>query len=172
MNTKNNRRRRESVEKLEGAFMQMLQEKDLKAITVSEICKETGLNRSTFYANYTDVYDLADRLRTKLEADFAAQFAPGAFADRAEASLRMFRHIYENQLFYKTYFKLGYDEQHPVSMYDAQRAHAHFQDEYLAYHITFFQHGFNAIVKMWLAGGCRESPEEMNAILMAEYRGR
>ena len=40
------------------------------------------------------------------------------------------------------------------------------------YHITFFQSGFNAIVKMWLAGGCKETPEEMNEIIRSEYQGR
>ena len=71
MNTVNNKRRRESVEKIEKAFVQLLQTADLKNITVSDICKETGLNRSTFYANFLDIYDLADKLRTKLESEFS-----------------------------------------------------------------------------------------------------
>ena len=75
MNTKNNRRRRESVEKIEKAFVQQLQSKELKSITVADICKETGLNRSTFYANFLDTYDLADKLRTVLENEFSALFA-------------------------------------------------------------------------------------------------
>ncbi len=172
MNTKNNRRRRASMEKIEQAFMALLETHELKAVTVAEICKLTGLNRSTFYANYEDVYDLADKLRLKLEADFAAQFADDPHQDRASSSLRMFRHIAENQPFYRTYFKLGYDEQHPLFVYDRQRAAADFGEEDVKYHIEFFRHGLYAIIKMWLNGGCRESPEEMNAILMAEYRGR
>lgn len=55
MNTKNNKRRRESVEKIERAFVQLIQENELKDITVSEICNMTGLNRSTFYANFIDI---------------------------------------------------------------------------------------------------------------------
>ncbi len=172
MNTKNNKRRRESVARIEQAFMALLEIRDLKSITVSDLCKQTGLNRSTFYANYLDVYDLADKLRVKLEADFASQFADDPYQDRASSALHMFRHIAENQAFYRMYFKLGYDEQHPVLVYDRQRANADFGGEYLDYHIEFFRNGFNAIIKMWLARGCRETPEEMNAILMAEYRGR
>ncbi len=172
MNTKNNKRRRESVAAIERAFIELLQERDFKDITVSDVCKATGLNRSTFYANYVDIFDLADSLREKLEADFSAQFQAGPIADRSAASLRMFRHIYENQLFYKTYFKLGYDGRHAVHLYDVQRANADFHSDHLAYHIEFFRNGLNAIIKMWLEGGCRESPEEMNAILQAEYRGR
>ncbi len=168
MNVKNNRRRKASVEKIEKAFIEMLLSRELHKISVTDICKATGLNRSTFYANYLDVYDLANKLREKLEADFNAQFQ-----DRGEASaLKMFRHIYENQLFYTVYFRLGYDTQNQTYVYDTDRAEKDFNGEHLSYHIEFFKNGLNAIIKMWLSGGCRETPEEMAEILKAEYRGR
>lgn len=174
MNTKNNKRRRESVAAIEKAFIELLQTRDFKDITVSDICKLTGLNRSTFYANYVDIYDLADKLRGRLEADFASLFTPNAHHayEGSDGALRMFTHIYENQLFYKTYFKLGYDEQNKVMIYDPTRAEQDFHSEYVEYHIEFFRAGLNAIIKRWLAGGCKESPEEMTAILKAEYQGR
>lgn len=172
MNTKNNKRRRESVAAIERAFISLLQERDFKEVTVSDICKETGLNRSTFYANFVDIFDLAEHMRQKLEADFSAQFQLNPHLDRKEASLRMFRHVYENQLFYKTYFKLGYEKQHNILIYDQEMADRDFHGEHVEYHIEFFRAGLNAILAKWLEGGCRESPEEMDAILIAEYQGR
>lgn len=174
MNTKNNKRRRESVTAIEKAFIDLLQERDFKDITVSDICKLTGLNRSTFYANFVDVYDLADKLREHLEEDFSAQFDPvtNTAADGSSAALRMFTHIRDNQLFYQTYFKLGYADQNRILIYDTSRAEQDFHGEYIDYHIEFFRAGLNAIIKRWLAGGCKETPEEMAAILKAEYRGR
>ncbi len=168
MNTKNNSRRRASIEKIEQAFINMLMEKEINQISVTDICKKTGLNRSTFYANFLDVYDLADKLRDKLEKDFDMLFKDKEDND----ALKMFTHIYENQLFYKVYFKLGYDRKHQVNVYDPVRAENDFQGKHLNYHIEFFRNGFNAIVKMWLDGGCKESPEEMAEILKSEYRGR
>ncbi|MDO4420369.1 MAG: TetR-like C-terminal domain-containing protein [Ruminococcus sp.] len=171
MNTKNNKRRRQSVEKMEKAFIELLQNRELKCITVSDICKLTKLNRSTFYANYLDIYDLADKLREKLEADFAENFKERQFNEE-NGALKMFTHIKENQLFYKTYFKLGYDQQNMVMIYDIKRAEADFGGKNIKYHIEFFRNGINAIIKMWLEGGCKESPEEMEEIIKAEYRGR
>ena len=52
MNVKNNKRRRESQEKIEKAFIELLQSRGISDITVSELIKISGLNRSTFYANY------------------------------------------------------------------------------------------------------------------------
>ncbi len=172
MNTKNNKRRRESVERIEKAFVELLQIKELKEITVSDICKITGLNRSTFYANFLDIYDLADKLREKLEADFSELFHEDEEEREAFGALKMFTHIKENQIFYKTYFKLGYDEQHKVLVYDVKRAESDFGNKNLKYHIEFFRNGINAIIKMWIEGGCKESPEEMAEILKAEYKGR
>ena len=174
MNTKNNKRRRESVAAIEKAFIQLLQTRDFKDITVSDLCKLTGLNRSTFYANFVDVYDLADKLRRRLEEDFSLQFRTNthyAYLGN-DGALRMFSHIYENQLFYKTYFKLGYAEQNGILHYDTLRAEKDFHGEHIDYHIEFFRAGLNALIRRWLDGGCQESPEEMAAILKAEYRGR
>ncbi len=172
MNTKNNKRRRESVSALERAFISLLQTQDFKDITVSDLCKETGLNRSTFYANFEDIFALADHLRRRLEEDFSTQFQSSPMSDRTEASLRMFRHIYDNQLFYKTYFKLGYEKSHSILIYDREMAERDFHSLHVDYHIEFFRAGLNAMIAKWLEGGCRETPEEMTAILKAEYRGR
>ena len=174
MNTKNNKRRRESVAAIEKAFVQLLQTRDFKDVTVSDICKLTGLNRSTFYANYVDIYDLADKLRERLEEDFSQQFSANehnAYLG-TDGALRMFTHIYENQIFYKTYFKLGYDKAQPILVYDRLRAEQDFQSEHISYHIEFFRAGLNAIIQQWLSGGCKESPETMADIIKAEYRGR
>lgn len=168
MNVKNNKRKRESIEKIEKAFINMLLFKEINEISVTDICKETGLNRSTFYANYIDIYDLADKLRENLEKDFDEQFKQSSSHD----AVTMFRHIYENQLFYKIYFKLGYDERHQTYVYDHTRAERDFKGKHMNYHIEFFRNGLNSIIKMWLAGGCKESPEEMAEILKSEYRGR
>lgn len=171
MNTKNNKRRRQSVEKIEKVFIELLQERELKEITVSDICKLTKLNRSTFYANFLDVYDLADKVRVKLEQDFSEVFEKDENREIGGAE-KMFIHISENQLFYKTYFKLGYDQRHNAFVYDIKRAEADFGGKNIKYHIEFFRNGINAIIKMWLEGGCVESPKEMADILKAEYKGR
>lgn len=172
MNVKNNKRRRESREKIERAFVEMLQSREIKEITVSDIIKNTGLNRSTFYANYIDIFDLADKTRERLESEFTNLFAEYDYFNRHDGALKMFTHIKENQIFYKTYFKLCYDEKHLISVYDPKRAEVEHMDSNIRYHIEFFRNGLNAIIKLWLANGCKESPEEMAEVLKQEYRGR
>lgn len=172
MNVKNNKRRKESLEKIERAFIELLQTHDLKEITVSSIIEKTGLNRSTFYANYLDIFDLADKTREKLENEFSNLFADYDYFNERTGALKMFTHIKENQIFYKTYFKLCYDDKHLISIYDTKRAEKEHIDSNIKYHIEFFRNGLNAIIQMWLANGCVESPKEMAEVLQQEYRGR
>ena len=153
--------------------MEFLQTKELNEITVSDICKKCNLNRSTFYANFVDIYDLADKVREYLEKEVDRLYeAERSKQFNSNDYLKLFRHIKANQIFYRTYFKLGYDNQFKVKYYDVHQAQYHFDNKYIDYHIEFFKSGFNAIVKMWLAGGCRETPEEMDQIIRSEYRGR
>ncbi len=173
MNTKNNRRRRESIERIEKTFLELMQTKELSEISVSEICKACGLNRSTFYANFVDLYDLADKVRERLEEDLSHLYEPELTQGfNSNDYLKLFRHIQENQLFYRTYFKLGYDNQEQIFRYDTHQAANFFDNQHIEYHIEFFKSGFNAVVKKWLAGGCQETPEEMDEILRSEYQGR
>lgn len=153
-------------------MVELLQTREIKDITVSELIKMAGVNRSTFYANYIDIFDLADKLRETLANDFSNLFADYDYFEERTGALRMFRHIKENQIFYTTYFKLCYDDQHLISIYDAKRAEQEHMDSNIKYHIEFFRNGLNAIIKLWLAGGCQESPEEMAEVLKTEYRGR
>lgn len=173
MNTQNNRRKRESMQRIENAFMQLLEKKELHEVTVSEICKICNLNRSTFYANYEDIYALADQVRQNLELEvsrlYSAEHAQGF---NSNDYLRLFRHIRDHQLFYRTYFKLGYADRYQIHFYDTCQAMQYFDNRHIPYHLEFFRCGFNAIVRMWLAGGCRETPEEMEEIVRSEYRGR
>ncbi|QNM05199.1 TetR/AcrR family transcriptional regulator [Qiania dongpingensis] len=170
MNTPNNKRRRDSQKRIEAAFIQQLQYLDLNKISVTDICKSAGVNRTTFYANYLDVYDLADAVQRKLEEEVF-----GLYKEEREQKynsndfLKLFRHIKENQMFYKTYFKLGLDGKFEITEYDVHQAASYYDNQYIEYHMEFFRNGLNAIIKKWLQNDCEESPEEIASIIMAEY---
>lgn len=173
MNTKNNKRKRESRAKMEAVFVELLQTKELYQITVSDICKLAGLNRSTFYANYADIYALSDTVRENLEQSLSELYHDEVISSfNSNNYLKLFQHISENPLFYQTYFKLGYDNRYRIVTYDKRLAAEHFDDRFIPYHMEFFKSGISAIIKMWLAGGCKETPEEINEIITSEYKGR
>ncbi len=172
MNTVNNKRRLATKEKIQKVFINLLQDKDISEISVSDICKRCEINRSTFYANYIDIYDLADKIRDKLEIEVSALYGADTVNHCDNDYLKLFRHIRDNQIFYKTYFKLGYDQSHIVDLSRLTKENKMFPDEHLSYHIEFHKAGLNAIIKKWLSGGCKETPEVMKKILVDEYKNR
>ena len=173
MNTPNNKRRKNSQEKIERAFVHFLQTKEINEISVTNICKEAKLNRSTFYANYLDVYDLAEKIVKKIENDvFMLYQEERETKNNTNDFLKLFRHIKENQIFYKTYFKLNRDKHFIIQQYDTNLSKLMYEDKFIDYHIEFFMAGLNAIVKKWLNNDCKESPEEIDHILKSEYQGK
>lgn len=175
MNTPNNKRKKESQEKIEKVFVQLIQGKEINEISVTDICKKARLNRSTFYANYIDIYGLADKIREKLEIEVSNLYNDERKNNyNSNNFLKLFKHIKENQIFYRTYFKLNMDKNVKISEfeYDYHLAQSIYGEKYIEYHIAFFMAGFNAIIKKWLYNGCTETPEEMNDIIISEYKNK
>lgn len=173
MNTPNNKRRKASQSKMEAAFIELLQNRELKEIRVTDVCKLAGVNRTTFYANYSDIYQLKDVVQMRLEGEVAALYQDQQGKDSPDYDFsRLFRHIQENQLFYKTYFKLGLDGTFQIPQHIQRSGARYGSSRHLAYHIEFFRNGLNAVIKRWLEQGCPESPEELSSIIEAEYTGR
>ncbi|MBE6148350.1 MAG: TetR family transcriptional regulator [Firmicutes bacterium] len=54
---------------IKETFIDLLSEKDITKITVSEICEIADINRATFYRYYIDVYDLLE----KIEMNFSEE---------------------------------------------------------------------------------------------------
>lgn len=62
---------------IKDTFLNLLSEKDIKKITVSEICQIADINRATFYRYYLDVYDLLD----KIQAEFVSELKKATIND-------------------------------------------------------------------------------------------
>lgn len=171
MNTKNNRRKQSSIQKIQQTFMTLLQSKELSQITVAELCKASNLNRGTFYCHYTDIYDLAQHLCRELELDvYQLLVLESGWHQSQEDFHKLFCHIRDNQNLYRFYFKLG-QERTELNWQDIADLSA-LSSSNIDYHLTFFRNGFNALVRLWLQRGCPETPEQMCQILANEYSGR
>ena len=174
--TNNIKKKKSSQIKIEKIFIELLQKKEINEISISDICKIAKLNRSTFYANYIDIYDLADKLKEDL-----AKEVSNIYSNERESKnhsydfLKLFNHIKNNQLFYKTFFKLNYDNDYKQfkDFIDYNLFSKMYGDKKeLEYHITFFMTGLNSIIKKWLKNGCIESPEQINKIIVDEYKNK
>ena len=173
MNTPNNKRKKESQERIEKVFIELLQTKEVNEISITDICSLAHLNRSTFYANYIDIYDLVEKLKEKMMQEIFNVYREECESRQHSYNfLKLFNHIKENQIFYKTYFKLNLDlsdDFYRFSDVHIETIKYYGSSEFMKYHIEFFKAGLNAVIKKWLNNGCKETPEEIADIIKSEY---
>lgn len=145
MNIPINKRYRDIEEIINAAFVTLLQDKELRNITVTDICNLAVIERSTFYAHYEDVPALANAYATRIEKQVSEQ--PHEDSDFSW----IFDYIKKHPDLFKIYFKLG------VSQVSSD------------YKTIFFRNGAYSVAKMWFEEGCIEPPEQMGIIIKREY---
>lgn len=80
---------------IKDTFIELVTEKDIKKITVSEICAKADINRATFYRYYLDVFDLLDSIKKEFEIELKNAYSPKSEQDNtvmnfAKAMLEVF----------------------------------------------------------------------------------
>lgn len=63
--------------KIQRAVIELLKEKEVEQLKVSQICRVAGINRSTFYANYEDCNDMVSQLR-----EYIVQYYEKLFSEK------------------------------------------------------------------------------------------
>lgn len=179
MNTKGNQRAVETENRVKYVFLTLLKEKNISRISVSEICKRAEIHRTTFYVHYKDVADLMEHLVTEMY-----QQAVGLFVEEGKGMRTGgFRHLFELICGHRDFFcacmdalgrmELTYDML-PAEIRDnidrIMPVMGYSSREELLYHQIFFTEGLSAVIRRWIRRGCPESPEEMERIVVSEYR--
>ena len=107
MNTKNNSRSRETRERLKEALLRLLARRDILDVTVSRLCQEAGVNRSTFYSHYDSIGDLMEELEQEIGANLMRRFRGDNYDGEHPFSpghlLPILEHIRDNRDFYRVY---------------------------------------------------------------------
>lgn len=62
-------RRTQTLPKIKRAFIQLIHDKGMDNLTVSDIAREAQINRGTFYLHYIDKYDLMEKLEAQAITD-------------------------------------------------------------------------------------------------------
>ena len=75
MNKKENSGYVKTHQNIQKSLLALLGQKDLKKITVSEVCVLASINRSTFYAHFQDLYAVMEAIGQELEGKLTATYA-------------------------------------------------------------------------------------------------
>lgn len=145
---------------LADALYNLVQEKDFDSITISDICKRSGVSRATFYRYFHDKYELMSY--------HYESFVKSNFLD-VESNLAWKEKLYQYANFYmqhKEYFTniLNYDGQNSFDEFLYSYSLAHFTrlakkkyncttlSKEVVFAIKMYCYGNSMIVRDWLNG--------------------
>lgn len=66
MTEKTDRRKTRTKQLLQKALIELIEEKGIHAITVSDLSERAGINRGTFYLHYRDTADFLEQLKAEM----------------------------------------------------------------------------------------------------------
>lgn len=177
MNTKNNLRYKESEQKIKDSVMTLLNEKNLDQLSVQDICQESGINRSTFYAHYQDIPDLLNKLEADIHHKIISHY--NNINDVSSSMLKgnfylpFLNTILEHKNFYKaclqtrTSFPIatGYEALMDNVVKPVCKSAGITDASEILYYLIFYQAGFTFVLKHWVDQDCIESPEKIASYL-------
>lgn len=180
--------------KMNMALISLLEKKEFAYITVSEICRAAGVNRSTFYLHYETVGDLLEETTRYLLDDFIAYFPVDSQAEVArlqDCDLTQLNFITDEYLHpYLRYIRdhrrvfavalsnighFGFEGVYKrlyTHIFEPILARFHYPVEHRPYVMLFYMNGVNAVVTEWLKNDCRLTIEEVSAIIHECIFGR
>lgn len=180
MNTKNNQRFRDMDIRLKDTMLELLKTKDFETITVKALCEAAQVNRSTFYAHYTDILEMMEQMETHLNEKLLESYAAAPAEELAKSSgfsvwpfIPFLRHIKAHRYFYQPALrqrrefplKQGFEGLWEQIVRPRCEAAGITSESEMMYYFVYFQAGFTMVLKRWVDTGCQE-PEEKIAQLL------
>lgn len=151
---------------IRNSFIKLLNEKPLAQIRLKEVCELAGINRSTFYRYYQDIYDWYNKMETEC-LEWAQKFMQNMDKDNFQNVLihmltatsnnfELFNALFtkqNNKKFSENVFKI-FLEKASISL-----------NQWDSYFIIY---GWDGIIKCWIDNGLKQSPQEIASYMIAQ----
>lgn len=157
------RRIKKTKRALQGSLVELLSKKELRQITIQELCDLADVHRATFYYHYSDIYALYDELESQIIEAFTNALVIDETHSYAAIYRSVLNHIYANakvwsillnghgrQDFHDRVSRLFENKFIEICAYET--GITSFSQEYHLL-IAFETHGFFAMIVRWLADG-------------------
>lgn len=176
--------------RLRQTFARLMSEKPIQNVTVAELCNRAEINRSTFYAHYSDIYDLQQKLEQEIYGEFQATLAQVDLADGSQGPVgdpqdlaggasqknvplfmvTMFGFLKRNADMCAVFLGPHSDRKFVMNLLDIAkettieqygRAYKKASAHQLELFYTFIAYGCIGLLEYWMKSGFSESVEEM-----------
>lgn len=177
-NSTKDRRIQRTKSLLTHSLSVLMYSKNIKDITVKELCEYADINRGTFYLHYKDIYDMLDSIEAELIEQFKQIFGKYDTDDTDDFPyplfLDIFRLIDKNSELCKALVGPNGDISFIMKIREIFRhqcieawicLHSPAITTSYDYFSNFVIYGCTGLTENWLISGKKETPEEMAALV-------
>ena len=168
---KENRRVRYTRLALRESLLSLLQSNPINKITVSRICEQADVNRSTFYLYYSDGYDLLEKIEEELYQELADAIERfGVRLPSVDVLRRVYEIIYKNRDLCRVLFGEYGDKEflrrvgavaREKSLQEWKRQMTGADEEMLEYLYAYATYTNIGVLERWIARDFHETPEQL-----------
>lgn len=184
---KNESRYFKTAVRMNDALLALLEKKPFEYITVSEVCREAGVNRSTFYLHYENTSELLYETFGRMTDGFLAYFSVDRskimleFSGCAPAEmiyitdeylLPFLQYIRDNQRIFLTVLthEKAFGTERVFqnmfrNIFDPILERFGYPSGDREYVMRFYMQGISAVIAQWLGDECDRSLEEISRII-------
>lgn len=151
-------------QRLTAALLGLLEEKELRDISVSALTAAAGVHRVSFYRSYRNKEDVLREYLLRLFGEWTAIYDRQERRSDDDLCVHLFAHLYAYRDFYGLLSRRGL----LYLLRDVLVQICGPKPEYPnpgAYAAAFISYGLYGWIEEWVARGMRESPEEMAELL-------
>lgn len=159
---------------LQEGLLRLIEKKELSKISVTELCRESGINRATFYKYYGCPDDVLAAIKEQFFQELLESQQPGSIKNQMtylEAFSSTCSYFYEHKELAKHIIKnLNFDISDILEQLSEQNGtfeylKKNFDTEGAALAATYIGYSGYSIIRKWLAEDIDKTPEEITAIV-------
>ena len=170
------RRTKYTQKVIKETFINLLEQKELTKITVSEICEIADINRATFYRYYLDVYDLLSKIQKEIEEELRNAYHPKSETDNTVSKfskallevmlknkklVKVLFDTNDNIFFLNTILEVAYEKCKKKWKSDLPEL----SDEDIEYASVFIFNGALGVVNFWVKNDFDKDIDEISNII-------
>ena len=156
----------------------LMKQKNIKDITVKELCEYADINRGTFYLHYKDIYEMLDSIEQELSDKFLQIFQKYNSETNEDFPYPLFLEIFklvdDKAELFRVLIGPNGDISFIMKIFKLYNIHC-LQSEFnklspqfsmnQVYYSNFILYGCVGLIEQWLSRDTKESPEKMAELI-------
>ena len=163
----NSEKNKHVTREITNAMLELLEEKDINEISISEITSKAQVGRVSFYRNYKNKEEILERYVFSIVKKWKNE-------NETENTLpndllkKLFEHIIEYKQFYTMLYQKNLFHIFRDVLKDTITSKKESLSNIEAYATAFISYGIYGWIEEWLARGMKESAEEIYTLLQSQ----